>query len=212
MSPEWDWFVTAVKLNKGLKETNRKQLYAYMKQHVKHAAQDRLIIKRITPMTNDKLAFVSSVQPYTQSSPVESHQYPPSAPLLSPHVQSLSYLQFGESSQLASGYTQANEILDTLTKQNVQGRHNQTHRNFARGNGEASNKGAQIRAGNVNAEVRAMKTIFENFEAEVDQNAIDLKSCEIERKDLLITNENLIANCIALDVVFIVTDSAMTTS
>nr|GEY38574.1 hypothetical protein [Tanacetum cinerariifolium] len=61
-------------------------------------------------------------------------------------------------------------------------------------------------------EVRATKTVFENFEVEVDQNAIDLKSCEIERKDLLITNENLIANCIALDVVFTVTDSAMTTS
>ncbi|GJW53652.1 hypothetical protein Tco_0097737 [Tanacetum coccineum] len=40
MSPEWDRFVTAVKLNKGLKETNHKQLYAYLKQHEKHAAQD----------------------------------------------------------------------------------------------------------------------------------------------------------------------------
>ncbi|GKC26572.1 hypothetical protein Tco_1033866 [Tanacetum coccineum] len=33
MSPEWDRFVTAVKLNKGLKETNHEQLYAYLKQH-----------------------------------------------------------------------------------------------------------------------------------------------------------------------------------
>ncbi|GKD08992.1 hypothetical protein Tco_1188677 [Tanacetum coccineum] len=90
MSPEWDRFVTAVKLNKGLKETNHEQLYAYLKQHKKHAAQDRLIIERITPTTNDQLAFVSSVQPYTQSSQVQSHQYPPSsAPLQSPHVQSL---------------------------------------------------------------------------------------------------------------------------
>ncbi|GJW60182.1 retrovirus-related pol polyprotein from transposon TNT 1-94 [Tanacetum coccineum] len=39
-------------------------------------------------------------------------------------------------------------------------------------------------------EVRAM-------EAEVDQNVIDKKCREIERKNLLITNENLIANCIA---------------
>nr|GFA54106.1 integrase, catalytic region, zinc finger, CCHC-type, peptidase aspartic, catalytic [Tanacetum cinerariifolium] len=73
MSHEWDMFVTAVKLNKGLKETNHKQLYAYLKQHKKHAAQDRLIIERITLTTNDQLAFVSSVQPYTQSSPVQSH-------------------------------------------------------------------------------------------------------------------------------------------
>ncbi|GJS60605.1 hypothetical protein Tco_0655389 [Tanacetum coccineum] len=40
MSPEWDRFVTGVKLNKGLKETNYEQLYAYLKQHEKHAAQD----------------------------------------------------------------------------------------------------------------------------------------------------------------------------
>ncbi|GJX62692.1 hypothetical protein Tco_0295592, partial [Tanacetum coccineum] len=62
MSPEWDRFVTAVKLNKGLKETNHEQLYAYLKQHEKHAAQDRLIIERITPATSDQLAFVSTNQ------------------------------------------------------------------------------------------------------------------------------------------------------
>ncbi|GJY78247.1 hypothetical protein Tco_0484048 [Tanacetum coccineum] len=54
MSPEWDRFVTAVNLNKGLKETNHEQLYAYLKLHEKHAAQDRLIIERITPAMNDQ--------------------------------------------------------------------------------------------------------------------------------------------------------------
>ncbi|GJU04424.1 hypothetical protein Tco_1120854 [Tanacetum coccineum] len=38
MSPEWDRFVIAVKLNKGLKVTNHEQLYAYLKQHEKHVA------------------------------------------------------------------------------------------------------------------------------------------------------------------------------
>ncbi|GKB20164.1 integrase, catalytic region, zinc finger, CCHC-type containing protein [Tanacetum coccineum] len=118
MSPEWDRFVTAVKLNKGLKETNHEQLYAYLKQHEKHAAQDRLIIEKITPTTNDQLAFVSSVQPYAQSSHVQSYQYPPSStPLQSPHVQSLQFPQFAKNSHLDSGYTQTDEILDTLTKQ-----------------------------------------------------------------------------------------------
>ncbi|GJV52691.1 retrovirus-related pol polyprotein from transposon TNT 1-94 [Tanacetum coccineum] len=60
MSPKWDRFVTAVKLNKGLKETNHEQLHAYLKQHKKHAAQNRLIIERITPAMNDQLAFVST--------------------------------------------------------------------------------------------------------------------------------------------------------
>ncbi|GKF30787.1 hypothetical protein Tco_0100585 [Tanacetum coccineum] len=44
--------------------------------------------------------------------------------------------------------------------------------------------------------VKAMKAVFENLEAEVDQNEIDLKSGEIERKNLLITNENLIVECL----------------
>ncbi|GJZ91275.1 hypothetical protein Tco_0663202 [Tanacetum coccineum] len=101
MSPEWDRFVTAVKLNKGLKETNHEQLYAYLKQHEKHAAQDRLIIKRITPATNDQLAFVSTVQPHAQSSHVQSHQYPYS----STNPQSLQYPQFPKTSQIDSGYT-----------------------------------------------------------------------------------------------------------
>ncbi|GJV26919.1 retrovirus-related pol polyprotein from transposon TNT 1-94 [Tanacetum coccineum] len=43
-------------------------------------------------------------------------------------------------------------------------------------------------------EVRAMKVVFENLEAEVDQNETDLRSGEIERKNLLITQiENLVA-------------------
>ncbi|GJZ12844.1 hypothetical protein Tco_0548074 [Tanacetum coccineum] len=61
-------------------------------------------------------------------------------------------------------------------------------------------------------EVRAMIAIFKNMEAEVDQNVIDKKYGEIERKNLLITNENLIANCIAHDVFYTVIDSALTAS
>ncbi|GJR55470.1 ribonuclease H-like domain-containing protein [Tanacetum coccineum] len=53
---------------------------------------------------------------------------------------------------------------------------------------------------------------FEEMEAEVDQNAIDQKYEEIERKNLLITNENLIANCIAQDVFYTVTDSTLSAS
>nr|GEX18588.1 retrovirus-related Pol polyprotein from transposon TNT 1-94 [Tanacetum cinerariifolium] len=51
-------------------------------------------------------------------------------------------------------------------------------------------------------EVKEMKVVFKNIEAEVDQNAIDKKCDEIERKNLLITNENLIANCLARDVFY----------
>ncbi|GJR23363.1 hypothetical protein Tco_0971890 [Tanacetum coccineum] len=92
-----------------------------------HAAQDRLIIERITPTTNDQLVFVSTVQPYAQSSHVQSHQYPlshvkshqypsSSAALQSPHIHQ-QHPQFPETSQINSGHTQTDEILENLTKQ-----------------------------------------------------------------------------------------------
>ncbi|GJY18752.1 retrovirus-related pol polyprotein from transposon TNT 1-94 [Tanacetum coccineum] len=61
-------------------------------------------------------------------------------------------------------------------------------------------------------EVRAMKVVFENLEAEVDQNEIDLKSGEIKRKNLLITNDNLIAECLSKDVFYTATDSILNVS
>ncbi|GJR76969.1 hypothetical protein Tco_0089334 [Tanacetum coccineum] len=113
-----DRFFIAVKLNKGLKETNHEQLYAYLKQHEKHAAQDRLIIERITPSTNDPLAFISSVQPYSQPSQSQSHQYQSSTTPPQPqNVQSIPYSQFAESSSLDSRYIQTKEIFNTLSKE-----------------------------------------------------------------------------------------------
>ncbi|GJW63408.1 hypothetical protein Tco_0115292 [Tanacetum coccineum] len=61
-------------------------------------------------------------------------------------------------------------------------------------------------------EVRAMKSVFENLEAEVDQNETDLRSAEIERKNLLITNENLVAECLSKDVFYTATDSVLNVS
>ncbi|GJU98489.1 hypothetical protein Tco_1327760 [Tanacetum coccineum] len=57
-----------------------------------------------------------------------------------------------------------------------------------------------------------MKAVFENLEAEVDQNEIDLLSGEIERKNLLIINENLIAECLSKDVFYTATDSILNVS
>ncbi|GJY88095.1 integrase, catalytic region, zinc finger, CCHC-type containing protein [Tanacetum coccineum] len=61
-------------------------------------------------------------------------------------------------------------------------------------------------------EVRAMKAVFENLEAEVDQNETDLRSGEIERKNLLITNENLVVECLSKDVFYTATDSVLNVS
>ncbi|GKD30529.1 hypothetical protein Tco_1241307 [Tanacetum coccineum] len=51
-------------------------------------------------------------------------------------------------------------------------------------------------------EVKEMKEIFEQMEAEVDQNVVDKKSVEIERKNLLIENENLIADCLSNELLY----------
>ncbi|GJV89839.1 hypothetical protein Tco_1533777 [Tanacetum coccineum] len=61
-------------------------------------------------------------------------------------------------------------------------------------------------------EVRAMKAVFENLEAEVDQNETNLRSGEIEQKNLLITNENLVAECLSKDVFYTATNSVLNVS
>ncbi|GKF67649.1 hypothetical protein Tco_0197328, partial [Tanacetum coccineum] len=57
-----------------------------------------------------------------------------------------------------------------------------------------------------------MKDIFEELEAEVDQNAVNRKHDEIEQKNILITHDNLIADCLSKDVFYIVTNSELTVS
>ncbi|GKB49166.1 hypothetical protein Tco_0899919 [Tanacetum coccineum] len=46
MLPEWSRFITKVKLNRGLKESNCDQLYAYLKQHEVHANENRIMMER----------------------------------------------------------------------------------------------------------------------------------------------------------------------
>ncbi|GKA13458.1 integrase, catalytic region, zinc finger, CCHC-type containing protein [Tanacetum coccineum] len=58
MLPEWGRFVTAVKLNEGLKESNHDQLYAYLKQHELHANENKLLMERLNQHSHDPLALV----------------------------------------------------------------------------------------------------------------------------------------------------------
>ncbi|GKA03722.1 hypothetical protein Tco_0676503 [Tanacetum coccineum] len=43
MLPEWGRFVTTVKLNRGLRDSNYDQLYAYLKQHEAHANENKMM-------------------------------------------------------------------------------------------------------------------------------------------------------------------------
>ncbi|GJT53381.1 hypothetical protein Tco_0988435 [Tanacetum coccineum] len=57
-----------------------------------------------------------------------------------------------------------------------------------------------------------MKNIFEELEAKVDQNIVNRKHDEIERKNILIANDNLIVDCLSKEVFYIATNSDLTIS
>ncbi|GJS38893.1 hypothetical protein Tco_0563936 [Tanacetum coccineum] len=61
-------------------------------------------------------------------------------------------------------------------------------------------------------EIKEMKEIFEELEAEVDKNVVNRKYDAIERKNLLIANDNLIADCLSKEVFYIATNSELTVS
>nr|GFC88897.1 hypothetical protein [Tanacetum cinerariifolium] len=57
-----------------------------------------------------------------------------------------------------------------------------------------------------------MKEIFEELEAQVDQNVVHRKHDKIEQKNLLNSNDNLIGDCFSKDVFYTATDSVLTVS
>ncbi|GKE69926.1 hypothetical protein Tco_1527998 [Tanacetum coccineum] len=61
-------------------------------------------------------------------------------------------------------------------------------------------------------EIKEMKDVFEELEAEVDQNVVDKKHDEIERKNLLISHDNLIAECLSKEVFYVATNSKLNVS
>nr|GEX80109.1 hypothetical protein [Tanacetum cinerariifolium] len=62
MLPEWGRFITAVKLNRGLKKSNYDQLYAYLKQHEAHANENKMILERNQATVHDSRVVVQNVQ------------------------------------------------------------------------------------------------------------------------------------------------------
>nr|GFC74819.1 retrovirus-related Pol polyprotein from transposon TNT 1-94 [Tanacetum cinerariifolium] len=58
-------------------------------------------------------------------------------------------------------------------------------------------------------EIKEMKDVFEELEAEVAQNAVDRKHDEIERKNLLIVYDNLIVECLSKEVFYVATNSEL---
>ncbi|GKC06854.1 hypothetical protein Tco_0998464 [Tanacetum coccineum] len=104
-------FMTAVKLNKGLKESNHDQLYAYLKKQELHDNENKMLMERLNQHSHDPLALVSNVS---------SYQYPSSSstPPQPSYIPPVTYQpQFTDNTQLDTGFSPADELLDNLTKQ-----------------------------------------------------------------------------------------------
>nr|GEX42113.1 putative reverse transcriptase domain, ribonuclease H-like domain, aspartic peptidase domain protein [Tanacetum cinerariifolium] len=61
MLAKWGRFVTVMKLNRGLRDSNYDQLYAYLKQHEAHANENKMMLDRFTQHTVDPLPLMSNV-------------------------------------------------------------------------------------------------------------------------------------------------------
>ncbi|GJY65872.1 hypothetical protein Tco_0468110 [Tanacetum coccineum] len=110
MFPEWGRFMTTVKLNKGLKESNYDHLYAYLKQPEAHANENKMMLERYNQHAIDPLALVSNVSP--QYYPSQSSVIPPST-----YVPPVNYQpQFADNTQLDSGFTLTDDLIENLTK------------------------------------------------------------------------------------------------
>ncbi|GKA31896.1 hypothetical protein Tco_0718263, partial [Tanacetum coccineum] len=109
MLPEWGRFITPVKLNRGLRDSNYDQLYVYLKKHEAHANENKMMLERFTQPNVDPLALMSNVshQQYnSQSSTHPSSTYLPST-YVSPH--------FANNTQLDSGLSPSDNLIENLT-------------------------------------------------------------------------------------------------
>nr|GEY49957.1 hypothetical protein [Tanacetum cinerariifolium] len=101
---EWGRFVTAVKLNKGLRDSNYDQLYAYLKQHETHANENKMMLDRFSQHTVDPLTLMSNVshqQHYLQLSSTLPSTYVP------PHLT--------DNTHLDSGLSPTKNLIENLT-------------------------------------------------------------------------------------------------
>ncbi|GJZ94356.1 retrovirus-related pol polyprotein from transposon TNT 1-94, partial [Tanacetum coccineum] len=103
MLPEWSRFITEVKLNRGLKESNNDQLYAYLKQHEVHANENRIMMERFGQPNTDPLALVSDAS--AQQYPTQSSKSPQSSTEPYP----------SDNFQMNSGSSSTENLIESLT-------------------------------------------------------------------------------------------------
>nr|GEY18026.1 hypothetical protein [Tanacetum cinerariifolium] len=145
MLPKWGRFVTAVKLNRGLRESNYDQLFAYLKQHEAHAKENKMVLERLAqPIAQpiaDPLALLSNVSNTQHGLPSSSTSS--ITPLTPPRANS--------TDDLIKNLTSTNQATvqdDRVVVQNVQGRPNRGQGMNPWGGNAAGYREAHNRVGN----------------------------------------------------------------
>nr|GEZ45172.1 retrovirus-related Pol polyprotein from transposon TNT 1-94 [Tanacetum cinerariifolium]GEZ65545.1 retrovirus-related Pol polyprotein from transposon TNT 1-94 [Tanacetum cinerariifolium] len=204
MLPERGRFVTTVKMNRGLRNSNYDRLYAYLKQHeqvqpalynsheiiktnhvstIVYNSEDTLEIAEITrKKINNKMKDPKCVKKKVN---IASHDY-------------------SKENYLAT-YTPRRQLTleqifwpKDLLKMKVEALKETT--------ASRPIKVLTVYPPNTPA------TLVSMLEAKVDQNVVNRKHDEIERKNLLIANDYLITDCLSKDVFYTTTDSVLTVS
>ncbi|GKB74014.1 hypothetical protein Tco_0935426, partial [Tanacetum coccineum] len=272
-------YVTALKLNRGLRDSNYDQLYAYLKQHETRYVTDRQAQKEVA-LEYDQLNFMqwtdNVVDKDVDEQPVQDlalnvdnvfqaddcdafdsdvDEAPMAQTMFMANLSSAdpdyyekhemhdderkrhvivmermrrketkvpSHQDESQSSQNACHNLKANQSIDGIsskyTATHVQGL-TEGERGFEQTKAcyltevipffktlKEHFKGIQKA---LTKEIKEMKDIFEELEAEVDQNGVDRKHDEIEQKNLLIANDNLIADCLSKEVFYVATNSEL---
>nr|GFB56792.1 hypothetical protein [Tanacetum cinerariifolium] len=128
MLPEWGRFVTVVKLNRGLRDSNYDQLFAYLKQHEAHAKENKMMLEPDDLIENLTSTLALLTQSYRTFLPQTNNQLRTSSNL----------------------WNQATVQDGIVVVQNVQGRPNRGQGMNPRGGSAAGYGEAQNRVGNVN--------------------------------------------------------------
>nr|GEW16348.1 hypothetical protein [Tanacetum cinerariifolium]GEX19636.1 hypothetical protein [Tanacetum cinerariifolium] len=197
MLPEWGRFVTVVKLNRELRDSNYDQLYAYLKQHETHAKENKMMLERFSQNTVDPLALMSNVsnpQRYSPSSstssctqvsqPIADNPYLDSSLSLTKNLienltntlalltQSYKTFLHQTNNQLQTSSNTRNQatVQDSrVVVQNVQGQKNRGQGMNPRGGSAAGYGGAQNRVGNVNPGQARPADDCDAFDSDVDE-------------------------------------------
>nr|GEY56569.1 hypothetical protein [Tanacetum cinerariifolium] len=173
---KWGRFVTAVKLNRGLRDSNYDQLFAYLKKHEAHAKENKMMLERLSQPTAQPTAYPlallsnvsntqhgspsSSTSSFTQLPPPRANSSSPADDLIENLTSTLalltqSYITFlsQTNNQLRTSSNARNQttIQDgRVVVQNVHGRPNRSQGMNPRVRSTAGYREAQNRVGNVN--------------------------------------------------------------